>query len=220
MKKIWLFIKKQIRRILLLLFLVVAGIAFIQVAGPLFLVMFEVNPIMGYTLVAVLIAVFLIRYTVLLCKRARFLRDLKKECRAYGFAMHKRGKPLLSAWFLLRGSVEIEAKDKIYTLFFIPCRNRRMPITLSEDGTVIFHHAIRLSIRRVIRATLFAWDHHWRFAESIPPHSYVLLAPAPRAVSAVVDGARVIVDNGTTVGHYAVYTCGAFLRSFSRMVDG
>ena len=175
---------------------------------------------MGYTLVAVLIAIFLIHYTVLLCKRARFLRELKKECRAYGFAMRKKGKPLLSAWFPLHAGVEIEAKDKTYTLFFIPCRNRRMPITLLEDGTVIFHHAIRISIRRIIRATLFAWDHHWRFTENVPLNSYVLLAPAPHAVNAVVDGARVIVDNGTTVGHYAVYTCGAFLRSFSRMVDG
>ena len=219
MKKIWLFIKKQIRRILLLLSLIVAGIVFMQVAGPLLLVMFEVNPFIGYTVVAVLVAVLLIRHIVLLDKRARFLRELKKECRAHGLVMRKKGKPLLSAWFLLHGSVEIEVKDKTYALFFIPCRNRRVPITLSEDGTVVFHHAIRISIRRIIRATLFAWDHHWRFAEDVPPNSYVLLAPAPHTANAVVGGARVIVDNGMVVGNYAVYTCGAFLRSFSRMVD-
>ena len=230
LKKAFAALKRALEFVLRGIAIVIYMLPVIYIGAPLLLVAFTVEPVIGYTLLAALAVFFVVRYTVLLCRRASFLRALKRHCDQHGYAVRKTGKPLLSAWLPVRGGAEIKVGDKTHTLFFVACRKRRVPVTLHEDGTVIFHHAIRIGLtmmRRTrggntvmpVKATLFSWDHHWRFADEIPPNSFVLLAPAPNTVSGIAGGIRISVDNGVAVGNYAVYTCGAFLRGFSSRMD-
>ena len=67
---------------------------------------------------------------------------------------------------------------------------------------------------------LFCWQHQWRFAGEIAPDSFVLLAPAAHRVLAGDPHKPYEVDNGSRVGPYTAYTCGAFLRDFTRVAEG
>lgn len=189
------------------------------------LVAFLVKPTIGITLLALILLVTLIRAIVLLRRRASFLRVLETRCLEKGISIRKTGMPLLSALFRVRGGVEIVEGESTKTLFFVSCPRRLVPITLEANGTVVFRHRIRFGALLPamkedgaelvsVKSDLLAWNHRWRFAENIPQNSYVLLSPAPLIVEGMENGREKHIDNGVSVGNYAVYTCGAFLRAF------
>ncbi len=231
LKTVFFALKSALEAVLHWMAVLVFLVPFLLFYLVVLLVAFLVKPTIGIILLSLVILVTLIRSLVLLRRRASFLRVLETRCREEGLSMRKTGRPLLSALFRVRGGVEItEGEETIQTLFFVSCPRRLVPITLEADGTVVFRHRIRFGALLPamkengaelvsVKSDLLAWNHRFRFAESIPQNSCLLLSPAPLIVGGMENGKEKHVDNGVTVGNYTVYTCGAFLRHFLRETD-
>ncbi len=182
-----------------------------QIAIPLFAVAFKVVPSVTYTVIGILFFLYLLSKLRRVLKRRRFLRELRALCKERGVAFTLFGHPLWNALFRIHAGATMTKDGNTTELYFVPCLKKKTTVCLHADGSIVYHEAFRIR-----NATVFSWQHIYRFCEEPKRGSYVLLMPAPIKVYAAAIAPTCMADNGTVCGNYMIFTGGAFLRQMDR----
>ncbi len=165
-------------------------------------------------LVCFFVLLALCKYLRALLKRRACVKRLKKLCAENGFELSALYRPYLS---VLRrtdcANFTVSAHGKSYDCKFISARKKKLPLIIRADGALSFVHTVKL-----VRTELFEYtrDSFYKFeSDNI---KVLILNPAPKKVTTILNGRLVLLDNGDEVAGYSIYTATAFMNALERNV--
>lgn len=130
--------------------------------------------------VAIFSAIFLafvIRATLAVSKRVRFLKKLKRHIRENGYEISKIERPIMSVFFPDRDEDFTISRDgKSYAVKLVGSARRSRPMYISPDGVITEKHTVSF-----LKITLFHIMHDTRY-ELLGENRVVVICPMPRRV--------------------------------------
>lgn len=146
-------------------------------------------------------------------RRRGFIRKLKKECAAKGYALSKIRCPYISLFRVLVGeNFTLKANGKTYSCRFIGGTRRSAPLGIMEDGTAVYYLVFKF-----FKMTLRERTKEFRFGYESPYRKVLIVNPVPKStVAAETNGRFVEIDNGDVRGDYIIYTGQGFINALER----
>ena len=183
------------------------------------------------TVITIIVLIVCLFYLRAILKRAKFIRQLKKTCREYGYELFDLKRPYRSIFRdIHRHTLGIEGHGKIYYCRLIASVKRGNHITFSHDGSCFRTFTLRLPTPRVaVRGRIVNME------ESTEPHGYeiakfssqinytfetekegnkiIILNPVSARVVYEKMGRTTEIDHGMRFGEYKIYTASSFLNA-------
>ncbi len=144
--------------------------------------------------------------------RRRFLKNLRKLCAEYGFAVEK-GKHCVSSLFHYRhgANFRLHANGKTYDCKLFGAMRRHWDMYFHENGTLKVRRAFRFR-----RVEFFCFTSEYDFGFESEHTRICIVAPVPNAISAGNERWNRPIDTGTKVGDYRIFSSTGFLNALRR----
>ena len=144
--------------------------------------------------------------------RRRFIKNLKRLCREYGFTLERIKRPYSSLFFYREGAnFRLHANAKTYDCKFFGAMRRHWEMYFREDGTLTTARALRF---RRVEFLRFSSVYEFDFASE---HKKIcIVAPVPNVISAGCNSWNRPIDTGTRVGEYRIFSSTGFLNALRR----
>ncbi len=144
--------------------------------------------------------------------RRRFLKNLRKLCRDYGFRTERVRRAYRSLFFHREGAnLRIHAGGKCYDVKFFGAIRRHWELFFDEHGTVRCTHALRF---RRVEFLRFTTEYDFSFESDAV--KICLVAPVPKVIYAGNDKWHRPIDTGMAVGEYRIFSSNGFLNALRR----
>lgn len=144
--------------------------------------------------------------------RRRFLKNLKRTCREYGFTYTRIKRPYASL-FRLNHEVNftLQANGKTYDCKFFASVRRHCPLFFHEDGVLHCTHSLRFR-----RVEYLCWSTRYDFSFASEHEKVCIVCPVPATVYAGDERWHRPIDTGMAVGGYRIFSSSGFLGALTR----
>ena len=144
--------------------------------------------------------------------RRRFLKNLRKLCAEYGFAVEHK-KRCISSLFRYRSGANftLHANSKTYACKFFGAMRRHWELYFHESGTLKTRRAFRFR-----RVEFFCFTSVYDFGFESEHEKLCIVAPVPKVISAGNERWHRPIDTGTKVGDYRIFSSTGFLNALRR----
>lgn len=173
----------------------------------------KARPILPVLLVALVIAAASLYHVQRALRiRARFLKNLKRTCRTYGFTCSKIKRPYASL-FRMRDEISftLHANGKIYDCKLFASVRRHCPLFFHEDGIVHCTHSLRFR-----RVEYLCWSTRYDFSFESEHEKVCIVSPVPATVYAGDERWHRPIDTGMAVGGYRIFSSSGFIGALTR----
>ena len=174
-----------------------------------------VNPLVSIPIIVGFIPLWcLIRLLIAFFKRIRFLRLLRKICKANGYELiqvKKCFRTLIIPQY--EANLILKKGDVRYECRFISSLGRHSPLFFREEGTVTCTHVFRL-----MALNLFAFDFTYDYQFESTGTKILILLPAPIEVLISGYGVTQLAEPGSRIADCRIYGATDFLHALERDV--
>lgn len=173
----------------------------------------NVRPLLPIALIALTILCISLYHVLRALRiRARFLGNLKRVCREYGFTYAKPKRPYASL-FRLKDEVSftLHANGKAYDCKLFASVRRHCPLFFHEDGVLHCTHSLRFR-----RVEYLCWSTRHDFSFESENEKICIVSPVPATVYAGDERWHRPIDTGMAVGGYRIFSSSGFIGALTR----